>query len=101
MEPLFTRASDFSKETGTTVMLEEFGDDGFSNVQDTVKYLDDILGLAEKYNMPWCHFAFYSSDYSYVSDNYRYNRLGGTYVKIGDGRYVAKEIRKVLQKHMK
>ena len=101
MEALFKRASDFSKETGTTVMLEEFGDDGFSNVKETVKYLDDILGLAEKYNMPWCHFAFYTSDYSYVSDSYRNRRPGGTYVKIGSGRYVAKEIRQVFQKHMK
>ena len=63
--------------------------------------MKSILTLAEKYEVPWCHYMFYANDYSYVADSDYFRRIDGTYVKIGDGRYVPKEMREVFRRHMK
>ena len=90
----------FSKETDTTIMITEFGCCSMNTVETAVSYFDDMMTAIDSYGLPWCMFAYDSEDFCYVSVHPFFRFKGGTYVKVSENRYVAKEIREVFAKHM-
>lgn len=45
---------DFSKETGTPIMIQEFGFDPVAEQQACLSAADHLLSILEQYNIPWC-----------------------------------------------
>ena len=90
----------FRKETGTTVMVQEFGCTNFNKIEDIVMYYEDMLSLLKEYSLPWATWDYDSATFGYVSTIEAARIPGAHYVKIGDHRYVAKEVRDVLKKYM-
>ena len=90
----------FSKETDTTIMITEFGCCSMNTVETAVSYFDDMMTAIDSYGLPWCMCAYDNEDFCYVSVHPFFRFKGGTYVKVSENRYVAKEIREVFAKHM-
>lgn len=91
---------DFRKETGTTVMVQEFGCTCYSYMDSIVTYLDDILTLLDENDINWSAYGYDNEQFGYVSVMDCYRSKGGTYLKINPHRYVAKELREMFHKHM-
>lgn len=81
-------------------MVQEFGCTCYSYMKDIVAYLDDILTLLDDNGIRWSQYAYDSQDFGYVAVRDISRSIGGTYVKVNPHRYVAKELREVLSKHM-
>ncbi len=90
----------FRKETGTTVMVQEFGCTNYNKIEDIVMYCEDMLSLFKEYSLPWAMWDYDSGTFGYVNTIEATRIPGAHYVKIGDHRYVAKEVRDVLKKYM-
>jgi len=98
---MFQKYVDFREETGTQVMLQEFGDCVYTEINGAQIYYDDMLSLCEEDGFNWCHYAFDGGDFSLVAINESYKRRGATYEKLSSGREICTELKDVLQKHMK
>ena len=61
---------------------------------------DDILTLAKEYDLSWATWDYDSGTFGYVSAIETARIPGAHYQKIGENRYVAKEVKDVLQKYM-
>ena len=92
---------EFREKTGTLVMMQEFGCDNYIGIKDMVTYYNDILSLAKEYSLSWATWDYASGTFGYVNTLVTERIPGAHYVKIGDHRYVAKEVRDVLRKYMK
>ena len=91
---------DFRKETGTTVMVQEFGCTCYSDIDSIVAFMDDILNLLDENDISWSAFGYDNEQFGYVSVMDCYRSKGGTYIEINPHRYVAKELRELYHKHM-
>ncbi len=92
---------DFREETGTQVMLQEFGDCVYTEINGAQALYEDMLSLCDEYDISWCHFAYDGGDFSLVPLSDRYKRRGATYEKLSSGREICTELKEVLQRHMK
>ena len=101
LREMFQKYVDFREETGTQVMLQEFGDCVYTEINGAQIYYDDMLSLCEEDGFNWCHYAFDGGDFSLVAINESYKRRGATYEKLSSGREICTELKDVLQKHMK
>ncbi len=90
----------FREETGTTVMMQEFGCTNYSNIEDIVKYYNDVLSLAKEYELPWAMYDYDTGTFGYISALETARIPGAHYQKIGENRYVAGEVKDVLHKYM-
>lgn len=100
LREMFQKYVDFREETGTQVMLQEFGDCVYTEINGAQIYYDDMLSLCEEDGFNWCHYAFDGGDFSLVAINESYKRRGATYEKLSSGREICTELKDVLQKHM-
>ena len=101
LRKMFQKYVDFRKETGTQVMLQEFGDCVYTEINGSQKFYDDMLSLCDEDGFAWCQYGYDGGDFSLVALNESYKRRGATYVKLSSGREICAEIRDVIQRHMK
>ena len=101
LRKMFQKYVDFREETGTQVMLQEFGDCVYTEINGAQTYYDDMLSICDEDGFGWCQFGFDGGDFSLVALNDSYKRRGATYEKLSSGREICAELRDVLQKHMK
>ncbi|MBO6230633.1 MAG: cellulase family glycosylhydrolase [Ruminiclostridium sp.] len=100
IEDRFQKYKDFSDETGTLVMLQEFGDTVYTEISCAEKFYEDVLQTCDDLGINWVHYAYDSADFSYVAIDSLYKRHGATYEDLGDGRAVCVELHDVFRKHM-
>ena len=101
IEALLKKYDDFSKETGTKIMLQEFGDCVYTEINGAKAFYDDVLSVCDELNIGWCHYAYDGGDFSIVAISPQYERRGATYVELSTGRRICKELWDVLKRHMK
>jgi hypothetical protein len=97
----FQEYKDFSEETGTLIMLQEFGNCVYCELNGSVNLFDDMLSLCDEFDIPWCQYNYDGAEFSIVAASEEYRRRGATYEKLSSGREICVEIRDVLQKYMK
>ena len=99
-EERFQRYVDFSKETGIQVMMQEFGDTVYTDINCAKQYYEDVLSTCDELGINWVHWTFEGGDFSYAAPEEQYKRHDAKYEAISDGREVCKDLRDVFQKHM-
>lgn len=92
---------DFRDKTGTTIMVQEVGCTNYHYMDSIVAYFDDLLSLLDENGVNWVYYAYDAESFGYVALMDCFRSEGGTYIRINPGRYVAKELRGVLHRHMK
>ena len=101
LKEMFSVYKQFREETGTKVMLQEFGDCVYTEINGAKQLYDDILSICDEFDFPWCHYAYDGADFSIVAISPEYYRREATYEKLSSGREICAELRDVLRKHMK
>ena len=54
LEDVFQKYQEFTEETGTLVMAQEFGFNHTIDSQAALNAADDFLSVLDEYNIPWC-----------------------------------------------
>lgn len=107
VEGLISSFVDFREETGSAVMVQEFGYN-FTIPSDTAcAVAEDFLSLLDKYEIPWCcSCSAYGPLISKQEHEWRISevketpREGATYEPTGENWLIQKELMEVLQRHM-
>lgn len=108
LEGIFQSYQDFTKETGTQIMVHEFGFNESIDYQATLAAADDFLSVLEAYNIPWCSWF---SNFGSVMDNREYEwysrfwgmllkRDGAEYKMVSENWMIDTGLMEVYQKYM-
>jgi hypothetical protein len=109
LEDMFETYRQFTEETGTLVMVQEFGFNETIDYQATLAAADDFLSVLDEYNIPWCSWC---SNFGPVLDNRDYTwyalwswgwdskREGAEYKMVSENWMVDAGLMEVYQKYM-
>ena len=92
------RYADFSANTGTAILLNEFGENVNSDYDATLTYLDDLLTIADEYGWSWSMYDYIGPFCLVKGNNPDHQRKGAVYEKMGDCK-VDTGLYAVLKKH--
>ena len=109
LEDVFESYRKFTEETGTLVMVQEFGFNETIDYQATLAAADDFLSILDAYNIPWCS---WTSNFGPVLDNRDHQwsntfwnwslvREGANYKMASDNWMIDTGLMEVYQKYMK
>jgi len=109
LDSIFRSYQEFTKETGTPVMVQEFGFNETIDYQATLAAADDFLSILDAYNIPWCS---WTSNFGPVLDNRDHQwsntfwnwslvREGANYKMASDNWMIDTGLMEVYQKYMK
>ncbi len=101
LENVISEYVEFSKKTGTQIMLHEFGSIIYTDITCTCRCYDDLLSICQENGIGWAHYEFEGGEFSYASNRDHLRRNDATYEPLpsGDADYCV-EIREVFRKHM-
>lgn len=109
LEDTFESYRKFTEETGTLVMVQEFGFNETIDYQATLAAADDFLSVLDEYDIPWCSWC---SNFGPVLDNRDYTwyslwpwgwdskREGAEYQLVSENWMVDTGLMEVFQKYM-
>ena len=110
IESYFEMFQDFTKETGTLFMVQEFGFNDTIDYQASLAAADDLLSVMDEYDIPWCS---WTDGFGPVVDYraYQFNQLLGwepsfkkesaEYQMISENWMIDTGLMEVYQKYMK
>jgi len=111
IESAFRSYREFTEETGTPIMVQEFGFNDTIDYQATLAAADDLLSVLDAYDVPWC--SWYGN-YGPVLDvrEYQYSELfpgypsggmreGAEYKPVSENYMIDTGLMEVFQKYMK
>ena len=107
MDALFREYAAFSARTGETLMIQEFGADAVILGQAARGFVDDLLSLAEQYNIPWCsychEFGLWMNE-KWIDRQTRQGRQvlrnGADFENVGNGWVIDRDMEKIFRKHL-
>lgn len=109
LEDMFETYRKFTEETGTLIMVQEFGFNETIDYQATLAAADDFLSVLDEYDIPWCSWC---GNYSSVMDNRDYTwyalwpwgwdskREGAEYKMVSENWMVDTGLMEVYRKYM-
>jgi len=108
LESVFQSYRDFTEETGTLIMVHEFGFNESIDYEATLVAADDFLSVLEAYDIPWCSWC---SNFGPVMDNREYEwysqfwgiplkRDGAEYKMVSENWMIDTGLMEVYQKYM-
>lgn len=110
LENTFRTYQEFTEETGTLVMVQEFGFNETIDYQATLAAADDFLSVLDDYDIPWCSWC---GNFGPLLDKreYEWNRLwpwkaslireGAEYETVSENWMMDTGLMEVYQKYMK
>ncbi|MBQ6949771.1 MAG: hypothetical protein IJN41_08795, partial [Firmicutes bacterium] len=109
LESVFQSYRDFTEETGTLIMVHEFGFNESIDYEATLAAADDFLSVLADYDIPWCSWC---SNFGPVMDNREYEwysqlwgvplkRDGAEYNMVSENWMIDTGLMEVYQKYMK
>lgn len=110
LEELIRSYQEFTEETGTLVMVQEFGFNETIDYQATLAAAEDLLSVLDDHGIPWCSWC---GDFSPILDKRDYEwsllwswagnikREGAEYETVSDNWMIDTGLMEVYQRHMK
>ena len=110
LDELFRSYQKFTEETGTLVMVQEFGFNETIDYQATLAAADNFLSVLDDYDIPWC--SWYG-DFGPILDKREYEwfllwswgssikREEAEYEIVSDNWMIDTGLMEVYQRHMK
>lgn len=106
VEVMFQEYAGFTARTGEAVMIQEFGTDITVSNQAAQAFVDDLLSLADQYEIPWCswnnEFGLWLSE-KRIHQQSRFGqavRDGADYENLGNGWIIDRGLEKIFRQHM-
>ena len=107
LEDVFRKYQEFTEETGTLVMAQEFGFNHTIDSQTALNAADDFLSVLDEYNIPWCSWC---SEFGPIIDAREVNwcklwndsiiRDDVEYKMVSDNWMIDTDMMEVYKKHM-